>query len=450
VYSYEKIISSDDRLTLLHSLSFGSADIDLSMALLNGGSLFPLDMKTAGMDGLVNCLREERITVCHLPPAVFRQLPAKLFPREKLPSLRLIWLSGASVNQQDLDLYKNYFDPRTALEIEMGSTETKGICSFVVGEGFRFPEAGAPVGYPHKGREVLLLDERQRSVGSTDVGEIAVRSRYLALGYWNNLELTRAKFLPDPAAGDRRIFLTGDLGRMLPNGFFIHLGRKDLQIKIRGYRVEAAEVEKALRAQPGVKDATVVALERESTETALTAYVVAAKQPAPTVTELRNSLRNQLPEYMIPSRFVFLDALPLAPHGKVDPRALPEPGNSRPELEISYLPPRTPTETELARIWSEVLSIDPVGIHDNFFDLGGHSLAATRVVSQVIKKFQLELPLQSLFQSPTIAEMAAVIGDHQGKQVEGQALERILSELESLSEEEARRLLGTEKKRATD
>jgi acyl carrier protein len=147
---------------------------------------------------------------------------------------------------------------------------------------------------------------------------------------------------------------------------------------------------------------------------------------------------------MIPSRFVFLDAPPLTANGKVDRRALPEPGNSRPELETSYVAPRTPTETELAIIWSEVLSIDQVGIHDNFFDLSGHSLAATRVVFQVIKKFQLELPLQSLFQSPTVSEMAVVIAENQAKKLDETDLHRILAELESLSDDHAKMLVGKE------
>jgi acyl carrier protein len=159
---------------------------------------------------------------------------------------------------------------------------------------------------------------------------------------------------------------------------------------------------------------------------------------------LRNFLKDRLPDYMIPSTFVILTALPLTPNGKVDRSALPAPEDRRPDLDTPYTVARTPIEEELAGIWADILSLDRVGIHDNFFDLGGHSLAATRVVSQVIKKFQLELPLRSLFQSPTIAEMAAVIEAYQEKKIGEADLEGMLAELESLSDEEARRLLAEE------
>jgi acyl carrier protein len=156
---------------------------------------------------------------------------------------------------------------------------------------------------------------------------------------------------------------------------------------------------------------------------------------------LRVFLKKNLPDYMVPSAFVMLDTIPLTPNGKLDRKALPEPDKLRPQLDTWYAAPTNPTEEQLAEIWSQVLSLDRVGVHDNFFDLGGHSLAATRVVSRVIKQFQLEVPLQSLFQSPTVAEMAAVIAEHQGKKLDKKELNRILTEMESLSEAEASRLV---------
>jgi len=174
----------------------------------------------------------------------------------------------------------------------------------------------------------------------------------------------------------------------------------------------------------------------------LVAYLLTERHPAPTVTELRRSLAKTLPEHMIPSVFVMRHHLPLTPTGKVDKRSLPDPGKERPELDGAYVSPTTPIEETLAQIWSEVLSLDRVGIYDSFFDLGGHSLAATRVISQVFKQFRLELPLQSLFTAPTVAEMAAVIVEHQAKKIDKPELERILAELESISEEKARQFLG--------
>jgi acyl carrier protein len=163
---------------------------------------------------------------------------------------------------------------------------------------------------------------------------------------------------------------------------------------------------------------------------------------------LRRILGEKLPEYMIPSGFVFLDVLPLSANGKVDRRALPDPGNSRPNLDTPYAAPRTPIQKELAQIWDDVLSLDQVGIHDNFFDLGGHSLAASRVISRVIQTFQLDIPLRSLFDSPTVAEMARVITMNQARKASQEELERMLREVEAVSEEEAKTLLAKENGRS--
>ncbi len=190
--------------------------------------------------------------------------------------------------------------------------------------------------------------------------------------------------------------------------------------------------------------AVAAAWDVRSDEKRLVAYVVPARQPRPAAGELRGVLLKKLPEYMVPSNFVFLDALPLTPNGKVDRRALPEPGKARPDLDTEYVAPRTPIEVELTKIWAEVLYLNRVGVHDNFIDLGGHSLAATRVVSQVIKTFQVEIPLRSFFEAPTVAEMAAVIEAHQGKKLGEADLECMLAELESLSEDEARRPIAEE------
>jgi acyl carrier protein len=190
-----------------------------------------------------------------------------------------------------------------------------------------------------------------------------------------------------------------------------------------------------------IREAVVTAQEEKPGEKRLVAYIVAAGNAALSVSEVRRFVEQKLPPLMVPSRFVVLDALPLTPTGKVNRRALPNPGTSRPELDIPFVAPRTPVETELAQIWAKVLSVEQVGIHDRFFDLGGHSLNATQVVSQVINQFQIEVPLQSLFESPTVAEMAAVITARQATMIGESELERILAELESISEEKARQSL---------
>jgi non-ribosomal peptide synthetase component F len=298
-----------------------------------------------------------------------------------------------------------------------------------------------PVGYPVKDKEILLLNDMGEKIGFNAVGEIAVRSQFLSLGFWGRAHPSETKFKLDPVVNEKDLHLTGDLGLMLPDGCLIHKGRKDFRVKVRGYGVELAEVEKCLRNHAKIRDVVVVAGGSDSGEGRLVAYFTCSDQPNPTVSELRVFLKKNLPDYMVPSAFVRLDTIPLTPNGKLDRKALPEPDKLRPQLDTWYAAPTNPTEEQLAEIWSQVLSLDRVGVHDNFFDLGGHSLAATRVVSRVIKQFQLEVSLQSLFQSPTVAEMAAVIAEHQGKKLDKKELNRILTEMESLSEAEASRLV---------
>ena len=405
----------EDRLTLLHSLSFGSGYGHLYISLLNGASLFPFDVREEGIDRMGRWLGEEKITIYHSAPALFRQLAESLAGKKKLSNLRLVHLSGAPVTRLDFELYKENFGRETLLEFGMGSTEARGIASAIVDQTFVFPEEGTPIGYPAPHHKILLLDENGSEVGPGERGEIAVKGRNLNPGYWRREDLTRAKFLSDPTGGDERLYLTGDLARMLPDGFLIHMGRKDLMVKIRGFRVEIGEIERALMSHPDVREAAVAAWDRDSAEKYLTGYVVPREDPTLTTEQLREFLKEKLPDYMIPSAFVLVKSLPLT-NGKLDRTKLPLPEPKRPKLATPYVCPRTELEGKLACIWGLVLDLDEVGIHDNFFDLGGHSLAATRVISRVIEQFELEIPPQSLFAAPTIAEMAAVIEDYHATQ----------------------------------
>jgi acyl carrier protein len=276
------------------------------------------------------------------------------------------------------------------------------------------------------------------------VGEIGVRSGYLSLGYWRRPDTTEAKFLPDPDGGDRRICRTGDLGRMSPDGCLEHLGRKDFQVKIRGLRVEVTEVERALRAVDSVREAVVLAREDHSGDKHLVAYIVPAPNASLSISDIRSDVENKVPSHMVPSRFILLDALPLTATGKVDRRALPDPGKSRPNLDTPFVASRTPVEKELSQIWAEVLSLEQIGVHDSFIELGGHSLLATQIVSRALDKFRVEVSLQSLFESPTVGDMATVITRNQTKKAGEAELARMLDELEALSDEEAKQLLAGE------
>ena len=435
-------ICSEDRLTLLSTYNHIAGQTDIFRALLSGAALFPRDLREEGLFSLADWLAEEEITIYHSVPSVFRQFIETLDKERQFPKIRVVHLGGEPVLNRDVELYKNHFSPPCIFLNRLGATEISGYQQYLVDKNTRIAGDTVPAGYAVEDMEVLLLNDNGERVGFDHEGEIAIKSRYLSVGYWRRPDLTQAKFLADPNGGDERIYLTGDLGRIQRDGCLIHLGRKDFQVKLRGHRIEAAAIEAALLTVDGIKEAVVVVREDQRGEKQLVAYIVPVGKPSTSATALRRALTRKLPEHMVPSVFVSLDSLPLTPNGKIDRSALPVPEGTRPELDTPFAAPRTPVEKELSRIWAEVLSLDQVGIYDNFFDLGGHSLAATRVVSQVIKKFQLEIPLRSLFQSPTIAEMAAAITAHQANKLDPEDLNRILAELESLPDRDAQRLLA--------
>jgi amino acid adenylation domain-containing protein len=437
-----------DRLTLLQSCTIPSCIHNLFGALLNGASLFPFNPRLGGLQ-LARWLIDEEITIYHSVVMVFRQMTDALTGREAFDNLRVIRLSGMAVNPRDVALYKKYFSSDCILVHVLGTTEAGTIPHYFIDKAHKIPGTAVPVGYAAQDAEILLLDDNGSEVSVEETGEIAVKSQFVSAGYWRKPELTKTKFLRDPEDGRRRIYLTGDLGRMAPDGCLFHLGRRDFQANVRGYRIETDEVESALLDHAAVKEVAVIARPDQNGDSCLLAYFVPAKEPRPSVGELRSFLDDRLPQYMIPATFMALHSLPLTPSGKVDRRALPEPGNRRPDLDTRFVAPRTPVEAELSQIWAEVLCLQQVGIHDPFFDLSGHSLAATRVISQVIKRFGLELPLQFLFAAPTVVQMAVVITEHRGKKLEEKELNRILTELESLSEDDAHRLLSDPSKTAS-
>jgi acyl-coenzyme A synthetase/AMP-(fatty) acid ligase/acyl carrier protein len=431
----------DDRISHLGRESLGKHVLE---ALLNGAALYPMDIKEKGMMHLAAWLIHEGITSYQSFPTAFRHFASTLTGQEYFPSLRLIRLEGESLNQRDVALYKKHFSAECLLVNSYSSAETGTVCLYLVDKSFDAASPHVPVGYPVEGTQVVLLDDSGKPVGFSQPGEIVIKSRFLSSGYWQRLETTGEKFRSTPDGGEERIYLTGDLGRKSEDGCLELLGRKDSQVKIRSFRVDIGEVEAVLADHPGIREAVVIADIDRWDNARLVAYLVPRSRASPTISSLRDFLKEKLPDYMIPSMFVALTEFPLTATGKVDRRALPESGNSRPAMDTPCVAPRTPIEQQVEQIWAETLSLDRVGIHDNFFDLGGHSLAATRVVFQVLNRFQLEMPLESLFVAPTVAEMSAVIEAHQGKKVGEANLERMVAELELLSEDEARRLIAEE------
>jgi amino acid adenylation domain-containing protein len=399
-------ISAEDRLTLLQSYSVAGSVSNTLGALLNGASLFPYNVKEEGLTRLADWLTEEGITVYHSVPTVFRQFANTLSGKERFPKLRLVRLGGEPVSAGEVQLYKNHFPSDSIFVNSYGASEAASVLRYCVDKDTEISDAMVPVGYPLGDVEIQLLDDDGKAVAFNQVGEIAIKSRYISPGYWRKPDLTRATFVTDPQDEGERIYRTGDLGYMRLDGCLVVTGRNDFRVKIRGFRIEVAEIELALCGLTKVEEAVVVAHEDERGERQLVAYVVPDPQQVPTTSELRNFLKDKLPDYMVPSVFVVLDKLPLTPNGKLDRLALPAPSLARPELDTNFVAPRTPAEERLAEIWEEVLGVERVGVHDDFFELGGHSLLATRVLSRVRSALRAELRLRDLFEAPTIAGLA--------------------------------------------
>ena len=390
------------------SLSYDASVWEIFMALANGATLCLASREdmTPGPD-LLRLLREERITIVTLPPSSLAVCRS-----EELPSLRTIVAGGETCSA---DLVARWSAGRDFFNA-YGPTETTVCATMWRGEGAH--EGDPPIGGPIPNLQVHVLDRQMQPLPVGVPGELHVAGVGLARGYVNRPELTAERFLPNPFGDEpgARLYRTGDLARWLPDGVLEFLGRADQQVKIHGFRVELEEVEAALREHPAVEQAVVVVREEEPGDRRLVAYVVTGDQ-SPTTSELRGFLGTSLPDYMLPSAFVGLPALPVTASGKVDRRALPAPERSRPNVEERFVAPGPGVEAELARVWSEVLRIDRVGVHDNFFELGGDSILGIQVVAR-LRGAGLHLSPHQLFQFPTIAQLGTVVSASPSVRVE--------------------------------
>ena len=299
-----------------------------------------------------------------------------------------------------------------------GPTETTVWSTF---HHFRSADEPVVLGRPLANTRIYVLDKELQPVPIGVAGEIHIGGDGVTRGYLNLPELTADKFIADPFESrfNARLYKTGDLGRFLPDGRLEFLGRIDNQVKVRGFRIELGEIEAVLDRHASVQECAVVAREDVPGDKRLVAYVVAAPASRLDFAVLRNWVKERLPEYMVPVAWVEMPSLPLTPNGKVDRKNLPAPEYQRAELAGEYQEARTPAEEVMAGIWAEVLKLDQVGVHDQFFELGGHSLLATQVVSRIRQAFQVELPLRTLFEAPTVAGLSERV---EGSQREQQGL----------------------------
>jgi amino acid adenylation domain-containing protein len=294
-------------------------------------------------------------------------------------------------------------------------------------------EGSPPIGGPMWNTTFYVLDAQLQPVPIGVSGELYIGGDGLARGYLNRPELTAERFVPDPFANDSssRLYRTGDLVRWHEDGTLEFLGRVDLQVKLRGFRIELEEIEAVLEAHPDVGGAAAVVHERTPGDQRLIAYVVPADGRSVDVEELRRLCKTRLAPYMVPSTFVQLDRFPTTPNRKLDRRALPVPDGIRPDLERSYVAPETPVEESLAAIWREVLAVDRVGVDDDFFDLGGHSLLAVKMLARVQQSLALDVPLPTIFEHSTVRELAAVVASGLRSEAGDDELAELLAEVEA-------------------
>jgi amino acid adenylation domain-containing protein len=425
-------IAPGDRVLQFASLGFDTSAEEIWPTLATGATLVLRSREMiASVPRFVLELDRLGITVLNLPTAYWHEMVAGMDGAPLPEPVRLTVIGGEKAMAEALEGWWPAADGRVALFNTYGPTEATVVTARckVEGSPIEIP-VSLPLGRAIAGARVYVVDRRLQPVPQGVAGELWIGGSGLARGYLGRPELTAAAFVPDPFGNDpgARLYRSGDLVRFRSDGVLEFLGRTDQQVKVRGFRVEPGEIESALLAHPGVRAAAVVLRDDAPGGPGLVGYVVPSGT-APTASELRRHLAATLPEAWIPGSFAVLDALPLNPHGKLDRRALPGPEGGRPSLGHGYAAPETEVEEALAAVWSEVLGREQVGVQDDFFELGGHSLLATQVVARVRERLHVDLQLITLFQLPTIEQLAVAVE------------EAILDRIERLEEEEVKALL---------
>ena len=400
----------EDRVLQFCSISFDIAIEEIFLAWTSGAALvFKSEETPLGVPEFLDWTEHQEITVLDLPTAYWHEWVHHL-PELKEPSprnLRLVIVGGEKASAKAYGAWRGAVDGRVRWVNTYGPTEASiAATSFEPQFGAEAIPDNLPIGRPVPNVRIYLLDGHLNPVPVGVSGELHIGGVGVAQGYFNRPELTAEKFIPDPFFSDAgaRMYRTGDLARYLPSGEIEFLGRRDDQIKIRGFRIELGEIESALAKFPGVREVAVVAKEKVPGEKCLVAYLVLQQKADASAARFRSLLRQQLPEYMVPSAFVFLDSMPMTPNGKINRQGLPEPEFDVASAETAVA--EDALQWQLSRIWQEVLGKKQIGIRDNFFDLGGHSLLAARLMHKIGQELGKTLPLAMLFEAPTIEQLA--------------------------------------------
>ncbi|MDI5895996.1 non-ribosomal peptide synthetase [Flavobacterium algoritolerans] len=392
-------LTPSDNVLQFMSISFDGSVLDIFMTLLSGGSLVLLSKNIIGdIDLFVEYITENDVTVMTVPPAYLRALD-----KNPLNTVKTIITAGEAAYVEDALYYadfKKFYNGYGPSECTVNSTlfrlDSKG----------NYP--GVPIGYPADNKQIYILNEAMQLQGINCVGELCIAGTGLAVGYLNNEQLTKLSFVTNPFNKEGLIYKTGDLGRWSANGYIEFMGRKDDQVKIRGYRIELGEIESVLKSFPQINSAVVVARSNSPDEKELVAYIQ-SNDTALVLQNLKEQLNKILPVYMIPSHFVQLEEFPVTTNGKVDKKALPDPVDLGLSSGTVYVAPGNEIEEKLVLIWKEILGANKVGIKDNFFESGGHSLKATRLISQIHKEFDVKISLKVLFATPVLEDLGHLI-----------------------------------------
>jgi len=429
-------VTSQSRILQFSTFGFDASVWEIFMALLNGATLC-LESRQSLLPGpnLTRFLRDRAITIVTLPPSALSMMAA-----ESVPSLQTLIVAGEAC---PANLVARWQHGRQFINA-YGPTEST-VCATIAEchDDGRQPAIGRPI----SNAQVYLLDGYLRPVPIMVAGELYIGGVGLARGYLNRPDLTAERFIPNPFSGETgtRLYRTGDLARYRMDGTIEYLGRIDNQVKVRGYRIELGEIEAVLREHGAVADVVVTIRANTHDDKRLVAYVV-PNEPSGDwpLLAARNYLRERLPEYMIPSSFVLMEALPLTPNGKIDHSALPAPHQVKSDTEVEYVAPRTALEEGMAEIWKDLLDVELVSPGDNFFDLGGHSLLMTKLVSRIPEVMGVEIPMRSLFEFPTLEGMSKLVNDSLLEQEDSGEMAKLLEELKRLSPAEARLMLEAE------
>ncbi len=443
-------LTESDRMLQFASLSFDTSAEEIFPTLTIGASLVlrAVEMLPPAST-FINTCADRGITVLDLPTAYWSELVTNATSDDWAAAgdIRLVIIGGDKALPEAVRKFREQVGEHVSLQNGYGPTETTIVATLTELAGGEPDNRGVSIGRPISNAQAYVLDKQMRLVPVGVVGELYVGGIGVARGYLNRPELTGERFMPNPYAqqASARIYRTGDQVKWRSDGELEYIDRVDHQVKVRGFRVELGEIESVLRNYEAVRDVVVMARDNVAGDKRLVAYVIAENEMTPSVGELRGYMQERLPDYMVPFSFIVLNEFPLTPNGKINRAALPAPDNARPELDDIFVAPRTPMEEKLAAIWEGVLGITGIGIYDNFFEMGGHSLMATQLISRVREAFNVELPVKVFFTGdPTIARLASEIEEIQLSDPSADDIAEMLKELDGLSDDEVKALLQSE------